>query len=105
MATIQELMPYLEQGYTAVEYMKIGPAYLRPVKQDDSLVFEFTDYAVDGSMLKQEIYSQEHVLKGWSSALRSNDWGIHLYGEVGVAENDLIDQAIADGRAHKADGF
>jgi len=100
MATIQKLMRYLEQGYTAVDLIRIGPAYLRPRKQDDSLVFVWTAYGQDGSLANEKTYTQEQVSK-W----QSDTWGILLYGEVGVAEPERIDQAIADGLAHKADGF
>ena len=106
MATIQKLMSYLEQGYEAVEYDRIGPAYLRPVKQDDSLVFELTEHSAAGNGIKsQKTYTQEQVLRSKSKTLLSEYWGILLYGEVGEEEPERIDQAIADGRAHKAKGF
>ena len=110
MATIQQLMPYLEQGYIAVDHVRIGPAYLHPKKQGDTLVFEWTAYEMESEWSGPVIHSKEYVLT-WNS----DEWGIlcHTQPTVphgGTSEYDedkpeRIEQAIADGLAYKAEGF
>jgi hypothetical protein len=100
MATIQKLMQYLEQGYTAIDNYRIGPAYLTPQKQDDgSLVFEWKAYNMEGDWSGSKIHTQEEVCT-WGS----DDWGIDCDDE-GVEDPDQIEQAIANGSANRAEGF
>jgi hypothetical protein len=103
MATIQELMPYLEQGYIAADHVRMGPAYLHPQKQDGGLVFEWTAYQMESEWAKPAIHTQAAVCT-W----RSNNWGI-LYqdggSELSTDEPERIKQVIAAGQALKADGF
>lgn len=110
MATIQELMPYLEQGYIAVDHVRTGPAYLRPKKQEGSLVFEWTAYNMESEWAGPEIHAQEYV-RTW----RSDNWGILCStkptvpgggrSEYSEDRHEQIKQAIAEGLACKADGF
>jgi hypothetical protein len=110
MATIKELLPYLEQGYIATDMVRIGPAYLHPKKQDDILVFEWTAYEMESEWSGPEIHTREYVLT-W----RSDNWGILCHTKPatpqgGTSEYDeddpeKIKQAIADGLAYKAEGF
>jgi hypothetical protein len=107
MATIKELMPYLEQGCIAVDHQRIGPAYLHPKKQNDAHVFEWTAYEMEGEWSGPEIHSREYVLT-WES----DDWGIlcHSNPDGWGSEDDEsdpkgIEQAIANGRVYKAEGW
>ncbi len=103
MATIRDLMPYLEQGYIAVDHVRIGPAYLHPKKQDGSLVFEWTAYEMEGEWAGPETHTQEYV-RTW----RSDDWGILCEEKGSEYSEDVpeqIDQAIAEGLAYKTEGF
>lgn len=104
MATIKKLMPYLEQGYSATDYIRIGPAYLTPKKQNESIVFEWTAYNMESEWAEPEIHTQEYVCT-W----RSSNWGILCADGSGseYSEDDpeKINQVIADGRAYKSEGF
>jgi hypothetical protein len=69
MATIRELMPHLEQGLTVED--PIRKAWLKPIKQDDALVFEWTAYNGEGEWRVPEVHTLECVLT-WNS----NNWSI-----------------------------
>ena len=64
MATIQQLMPYLEQGYIAYDHVRC--AYLEPKKQGDALVFEWKAYEMEGEWSGPDIHTREYVL-AWKS--------------------------------------
>jgi|SRR6266567_390931 hypothetical protein len=101
MATIQELMPYLKQGYIAND--QVRHTYLEPKKQDDSIVFEWKSYEREGKWSGPETHTAEEV-RTWESS----GWGILCQrGGSEYAENEpvRIEQAIANGFAHKAAGF
>jgi hypothetical protein len=110
MATIKEFMPYLEQGYIAADHHRIGPAYLRPKKQGDALVFEWTAYEMESEWSGPEIHSKDYVLT-W----QSDNWGIICHtkpmgslrgtSDYETDEPERREQAIADGLAYKAEGF
>ena len=108
MATIQQLMPYLEQGYIAHDHVR--RAYLEPKRQGDAVVFEWKAYEMEGEWSGPDIHTREYVL-----AWKSDRWGILCRTEPilpggGISEYDTdkperIEQAIADGLAYKAKGF
>ena len=108
MATIKELMPYLEQGYIANDGMR--HAYLHPIKQGETLTFEWKAYEMEGEWSGPETHTHAYVLT-W----RSDRWGILCHtkptnpgggtSEYEEDEPEKIKQAIADGLAYKADGF
>lgn len=110
MATISALMPYLEQGYIAVDHHRIGPAYLHPKKQDDTLVFEWTAYEMESEWSGPVIHPKDSVLT-W----KSDRWGILCHtkptvphggtSEYDTDEPEQIAQAIADELAYKAEDF
>lgn len=105
MATITQLMPYLEQGYTAHDHVR--RAYLTPKKQDGALVFEWKAYEMEGEWSGPETHTKEYVLT-W----KSDRWGIvytshprGLGSELDTDKPELIERAIAEDRAYKAKGF
>jgi len=105
MATIQQLMPYLEQGYIAHDHVR--HAYLYPQKQEDGmLTFKWTAYEMEGEWSGPDIHSQEYVLT-W----KSDRWGIlcHTHpgggSEYATDKPEQIEQAIADGLAYKDRSF
>lgn len=106
MATISELMPYLEQGYTAADHHRHGPAYLTPKKQNGEIVFEWTAYEFEGEWAGPEVHDREYVMT-WES----DDWGINCHteprggAEYGADNKEDIEQAIAEGRAYIAEDF
>lgn len=105
MATIQELMPYLEQGYIAND--EVRHAYLNPKKQEGTLVFIWTAYEMEGEWSGPDTHTAKHVLT-W----QSTRWGIlcHTAPTVpggGISEYaednpEHIKQAIAADLAYKA---
>lgn len=101
MATIRELMPYLEQGYIAHD--QVRHAYLEPKKQDGSVVFEWRAYEIEGERSGLETHTAEEV-RTWESSR----WGILCQrggSEYAEYEHVRIEQAIANGLAYKAAGF
>lgn len=92
MATIQQLMPYLERGCTA--YDPVRRAYLQPVKKGDgTLEFQWTAYEMEGEWSGPEMHAKASV-ETWDS----DEWGIECGGGESEEEPDKIEQAIAQGR-------
>lgn len=100
MATIKDIMPYLEQGYMAIDPYRTGPAYLKPVKQGNDLVFEWTAYNMESEWAGPDMHTKAAVMK-WNS----DGWGIHCEDEDSVERPEQIEAAIREGRAYKAEGF
>jgi hypothetical protein len=96
-------MPYLEQGYIAVDHQRMGPAYLYPEKQGETLRFKWTAYNMEGEWAGPDYHSRDYVLT-W----RSSSWGILMSAsgsEYDEDEPEKIEKAIAEGRAYKAEDF
>lgn len=100
MATLKELLPYLEQGYHAIDPSRIGPAYIRPYKQGEEIRFEWTAYNMEGEWAGPDIWRKDQIMK-WNS----DGWGIHYDEEQSAETPEQIEQVIREGRASRDKEF
>jgi hypothetical protein len=100
MATLKALLPYLEQGYHAIDPYRTGPAYVRPFKQGDTTLFLWTAYNMESEWAGPDIWRKDQIMK-WNS----DGWGIQYDEEESADTPELIEQVIREGRAYRDKAF